>query len=231
MEARLNRPQQAEQNPSLRTSEEPKRGTKKETSPKNRLYRMNSNLCTSGQVAKLLGVPDRTIRRYLSTGKIDGVQNPITGTWQISRQALIRFIEERGCDFRQFPFSIQVLVVDDEPTVANSITRILGRSFSDAVVTVSRDACNALIEIGNTRPDLVILDARMPMLNGREILIAMKNNPATKDIKVLAISGHAKDLDELIALGADEMLFKPFSFSELLEKVETLVPFNSVTQA
>jgi excisionase family DNA binding protein len=231
MEARLNRPQQIEQNSSLRSSQEPKRKTKKENGLRNHPFRMDSNLCTSGQAAKLLGVPDRTIRRYLSTGKIDGVQNPITGTWQIRREALIRFIRERGCDFRQFPFSIQVLVVDDEPTVANSITRILGSNFLDTVVNVSRDACNALIEIGIMRPDLVILDARMPMLNGREILVAMKNNPATKDIKVLAVSGHSQDLAELTALGANEALFKPFSHRELLEKVEILVPFNNITEA
>ncbi len=206
--------------------ENPKPGTKK----KDRLQRINHDPCTSGEAAKLLGVPDRTLRRYLNTGKIDGVQNPITGTWHISREALIRFIREKGCDLRQFPFSIQVLVVDDEPNVANSITRILGKNFPDMVVTVSRDPCNALIEIGNTRPDLVILDARMPLLNGRDILVAMKNNPATKDIKVLATSGQPTDLDELTALGADGILCKPFSFSDLLERIETLIPLNNVTE-
>ena len=227
----MDRPQPAEQNPSLRAEEKPKQGKRNRRAKTNRPVRINNNQCTSGQAAKLLGVPERTMRRYLHTGKIDGVQNPITGTWQISREALLRFISERGCDFRQFPFSIQVLVVDDEPTVANSITRILRRHFSDMVVTVSRDACNGLIEIGSMRPDLVILDARMPILNGREILVAMKNNPATCDIKVLTISGHVSDLDELTTLGADEILCKPFSFSELLEKVEALVPLNHMTEA
>jgi DNA-binding response OmpR family regulator len=120
--------------------------------------------------------------------------------------------------------------VDNEPTLANAITRILDKSFSDAVVNVSRDACNALIEIGNMKPDLVILDARMPTLDGREILSAMKNNPATKAIKVLAICGLVEDLHEMRTLGADETLFKPFSLNELIEKVEKLVPFSHVTE-
>jgi CheY-like chemotaxis protein len=231
MEVILDGSYQVEESATRRTPDGRKQGATKRRNDRLQAFRIDTNLCTSGQAAKLLGIPDRTVRRYLRTGKIAGIQNPITGRWQIPHEALVRFVRERGCDLRQFPFSVHVLVVNGEPNTAHAITRILEKSFSDAVVNVSRDACNALIEIGNMKPDLVILDGRMPTLDGREILIAMKNNPVTKAIKVLTICALVEDLHEMPTLGADETLFKPFSLNELVEKVEKLVPFNQITEA
>jgi excisionase family DNA binding protein len=231
MEVILDGPYQVEESATRRTPDGRKQGATKRRNDQLQPFRIDTNLCTSGQAAKLLGIPDRTVRRYLRKGKIAGIQNPITGRWQIPHEALVRFVRERGCDLRQFPFSVHALVVDNEPALANAITRILDKSFPDAVVNVARDACNALIEIGNMKPDLVILDGHMPTLDGREILIAMKNNPVTKAIKVLTICVLVEDLHEMRTLGADETLFKPFSLNELVEKVEKLVPFNQITEA
>lgn len=224
----MNRADQNPQNALFQLSQE---DNAKETELNSPVVPAANNYCTSGQAARLLGIPDRTVRRYLRTGKIEAVQNPITGTWYISREALIAFVREKGFDLHHFPLSVRVLVVDDETSITGFITRILERKFRNAIVTVTRDPCNALIEIGSKQPDLVILDARMPTLSGRNILSAIKNNPSTKDTKVLAVSGHPADLKELATLGADDTLFKPFSLSKFVEKVERLVPFNQATEA
>ncbi len=193
---------------------------------RDRLTQPDRNSCTSGQAAKILGIPDRTIRRYLSTKKIEGVQNPITGTWHISRDALIRFVKQKGCDFNQFPFSINILIVDDEPTMVNFIIRCLNKSLPDALLHVSKDACDALIQIGDIHPDIVLLDAKMPILHGRDILMAMKNSSTTQEINVLALGGLPEDLEELSSLGANDTLSKPFTLDELMAKIETLLPFG-----
>jgi excisionase family DNA binding protein len=66
---------------------------------------------TTGQVAKLLDVPDRTIRRYVQNGKIEGSQNPITKTWSIGREAIIGFARQKVGD----DFAYKVVELLNEP--------------------------------------------------------------------------------------------------------------------
>jgi excisionase family DNA binding protein len=49
---------------------------------------------TSGQAAALLGIPARTVRRYLITGKLKGKQNPITGRWTVERTDVQEFLAQ-----------------------------------------------------------------------------------------------------------------------------------------
>ena len=53
---------------------------------------------SSGEAARFLGIPGRTLRRYLTRGWIVASQNPITGSWVIPREALIAFLRQRGLD-------------------------------------------------------------------------------------------------------------------------------------
>jgi hypothetical protein len=49
---------------------------------------------TSGEIAKILDIPDRTARAYLSIGKIQGTQNPITGRWKVTKETLLDFMKQ-----------------------------------------------------------------------------------------------------------------------------------------
>jgi len=51
---------------------------------------------SSGQVAKILDIPDRTVRRYLSERRLKGHQNIITGTWSITKKAVRNFVREQS---------------------------------------------------------------------------------------------------------------------------------------
>ena len=186
--------------------------------------KMDRKSYSSGQAAQLLGIPDRTIRRYLRTGKIRGSQNPITGTWQISPKALIEFVEKRGCNRAQFPFKSTILVADDDPAVADSIKIALDKPMPNVVVEKSQDACDALIRIGDIRPDIAVIEAKMSLLHGKDLLVAIKNNPKTKTVKILATGNRFEDLKELAEIGAEEILLKPFSEKKLLSKLKGLVP-------
>ncbi|MCP4604989.1 MAG: response regulator [Proteobacteria bacterium] len=187
-------------------------------------FQIDKDYYTSGQAARLLEIPDRTIRRYLSTGRIAGTQHPITGTWQIGKQALIRFIEESGCNVVQVSKQVNIHIVNDEPAMIGFLELALQRALPGAIVETLNDACNALIQIGETKPDIVILKAKMPVLYGRDILLAIRNNKTTTKTKVLALSGMPDDLDELTDLGADESLMAPFTYKELTDKIRLLLP-------
>ncbi len=194
------------------------------TEPEVRPFRIDRDFYTSGQAARLLGIPDRTIRRYLTIGRIAGTQHPITGTWQISRSALASFIEANGCDAVQASRKMHVFVINDEPAMIGFLERTLNRVFPNVTHTTLSDACNALIQIGSVRPDLIVLKARMPILYGRDLIMAIRSNRETASIKILAISGLPDDLEELTALGADETLATPFSYQDLASKLEGLLP-------
>jgi excisionase family DNA binding protein len=57
---------------------------------------MEKTTLTSGQVARLLGISPRTARRYLTQGRIPAEQNPLTGRWRVTREALLAFMHEHN---------------------------------------------------------------------------------------------------------------------------------------
>ncbi|HEY5087093.1 MAG TPA: protein kinase [Gemmatimonadaceae bacterium] len=103
-----------------------------------------------------------------------------------------------------------ILIVDDEPNNRTVLERYLKRQGYD-VASVG-DGQSALNKVQQTSYDLVLLDVRMPGMDGREVLQRMKRDSATRDIPVVMISA-ADDLSTIAACieaGADDFLPKPF---------------------
>jgi len=75
------------------------------------------------------------------------------------------------------------------------------------------------------RPDLIILDLRLPGMDGYEAVTHLKRDGVTQTIPIIAISAHAVNVDQerkrLVALGAASFLPKPFSIGELLDEIES----------
>ncbi|OGS38982.1 MAG: hypothetical protein A2551_01185, partial [Elusimicrobia bacterium RIFOXYD2_FULL_34_30] len=93
----------------------------------------------------------------------------------------------------------------------------------DYEVASAFDGLEALEKITNEKPDLVILDVMMPKLDGHSLNIRLKENPETKDIPVIVITGKGH-LKEIITARKDvtivDYLEKPFQMQELLEKIK-----------
>jgi CheY-like chemotaxis protein len=75
------------------------------------------------------------------------------------------------------------------------------------------------------KPDLILLDVQMPVMDGVSVLSTLKNNPATKKIPIIVITtiGREKDREILIKGGADEFISKPINGQDLLIKVHRLI--------
>lgn len=114
-----------------------------------------------------------------------------------------------------------VLVVDDDPVNLQVISESLGEQPFE--VAYAMDGETALEQIAREIPDLVILDALMPGMNGFAICKQLKADPATRDIPVLFMTALADVKDRLhgFALGAADYLTKPFEQQELLARVKT----------
>jgi len=179
---------------------------------------------TSGKVAKLLGIPARTARRYLTTGKIPASQNPITGTWKIDKDDLVKFMKKYNLDTSALTSPPKVLIVDDDASVVKLVAKSLQKSKYLLDVTTTTDGYDALIRLGKSVPDLIVLDVQMPGTDGKQILKVIKENEEMKSLKILIVTGYPDFIDEMKQLGADDGLAKPFTPLDLISKIETLLP-------
>lgn len=118
---------------------------------------------------------------------------------------------------------INVVVVEDEPNIAESLSFILGRGGYE--VTCVNDGNDAIFEIQNIRPKLVILDVMLPNRSGLEILRDIRASGSINHTPVLMLSAKGQARDKEIALnnGANIYMVKPFSNSEIMTVVGELV--------
>src|SRR5919199_6179017 len=117
----------------------------------------------------------------------------------------------------------KILVVEDSRTQRYMVTNLL--AASDFTVSAAKDGLEALEQMRQACPDVVILDVIMPHLNGYEVCRRLKSNPATKNVPVIMYSLKCTNADRYWAFkqGADAYISKPFQPKELIETVKLLL--------
>ena len=113
-----------------------------------------------------------------------------------------------------------ILVVDDEPTIADVVSRYLERAGYAA--RIASDGPGALRRAGEERPDLVVLDLMLPTLNGWDVCRRIR---ATSQVPILMLTARDAEVDRVVGLemGADDYVTKPFSLRELVARVRALL--------
>jgi len=117
----------------------------------------------------------------------------------------------------------KVLVADDDRNVLYLISEVLAKGNYEVAQAVNGD--HALKLARETHPDLIVLDVMMPGLDGLGVLRLLKDDPATRDIKVVVISAKTKpqDVEKGMAEGADAYLTKPFKVAELTATINKVL--------
>ena len=113
-----------------------------------------------------------------------------------------------------------VLIVDDTPDCLEPLARLL--QLSGHAVQCATDGMEALASLARTRPDVIVLDLMMPVMDGVSFLEIMRRNVAWKDIRVIVFSGHGDGLParRLAELGVGEVFLKGSTdFARLLKAV------------
>ena len=112
----------------------------------------------------------------------------------------------------------KILFVDDEPDVLTAVTFRLTKSGYNVITAT--DGEKAVSAIRTERPDLVLLDMRLPGINGMEVCRVIRSDPALKNIPIILFTASASCIAEDCAkCGADDYILKPFDSKELLEKI------------
>lgn len=117
----------------------------------------------------------------------------------------------------------KVLVVEDSVAQQQMISDLLKKS--GLKVAVANDGVEALEQMQQNRPDLVVLDIVMPNMNGYEVCRRLKADPKTQNVPVVMCSSKGEEFDRYWGMkqGADAYIAKPFQPTELIGTVKQLL--------
>ena len=118
----------------------------------------------------------------------------------------------------------KILLVEDNEMNRDMLSRRLTRNGFEVVIAVNGQEGVDLAT--SSKPDLILMDMSLPILDGWEATRQVKANPATKGIPVIALTAHAMvaDKEKALAAGCDEFDTKPVELPRLLEKIKALLP-------
>jgi DNA-binding response OmpR family regulator len=115
---------------------------------------------------------------------------------------------------------MKILIVEDEANIRHILKYNL--ELDGHSVLLAENGQQALDQMSE-KPELVLLDVMMPVLNGLETCKILKADPATKDIPVFMLTAKSQinDIEEAFRVGADDYLTKPFDPDALSERINT----------
>jgi CheY-like chemotaxis protein len=125
----------------------------------------------------------------------------------------------------------KILIIEDTENNRVLLTRRL-KPRGHEIITVE-DAESGLPLVESEKPDLILMDVGLPGMDGWNATRALKQNPATRHIPVIALTAHAMqgDREKALEAGCDDYETKPIDFNRLFEKIDRLISRDSLTNA
>ena len=117
----------------------------------------------------------------------------------------------------------KILLVEDNESSRDALARRLERRGYQVVLAT--DGQQAVSVGRSAKPDLILMDLGLPVIDGWEATRQLKNDTLTRDIPIIVLSAHAmtNDREQALAAGGDDFDTKPVRFQPLLEKIESLL--------
>jgi DNA-binding response OmpR family regulator len=121
------------------------------------------------------------------------------------------------------PMAHKVLIADDEPNIVLSLEFLMEREGYE--IRVAKNGDEALAQVAEFMPDLVLLDVMLPRRDGFEVCQQIRANPDWRDVKIVMLTAKGRDteMQKGLALGADAYITKPFATKELVARVKQLL--------
>ncbi len=190
---------------------------------------MSERIFTTHDIAQYCYVTGRTVVQWINEGKLKAFRTPGNHS-RIKAEEFLDFLHRY-----QMPVPSdlmgnngtgrkRILIVDDDRGMVDTIQRFLKREkIYD--LEVAFDGFEAGHKFADFQPDLIILDIRMPQLDGYQVCARIRSNQKDKNVKILLVSGiiGPKETRRIQESGADDYLAKPFSNKDLKIKIEKLL--------
>lgn len=123
---------------------------------------------------------------------------------------------------------VKIQVTDDEPNIVQTLKDRL--EMNDFEVVVAHNGSDGLKIAEQEKPDVILLDVIMPVMNGLEMLEMLRKQPWGQEPSVIMLTARSQtqDIARANACGIDDYIIKPFDLSELLEKIESILEQRKV---
>ena len=173
------------------------------------------------EVAEICQVSVPTVLRWIDEGKLEGYVLPGRGKRRrVPRNKLAKFMKEHNLPMDRFePVTLRrLLIVDDDKSTITAVRELLDELGRFEVESASSGfEAGAMTE--KFQPHVILLDLRLPDIDGFRVCQQLKRDPATAHIKIIAISGYIGDteLKRIKASGFDAYIRKPFGPVELMK--------------
>jgi excisionase family DNA binding protein len=188
--------------------------------------------CSTKQAASIIGVSHRTIQLWVESGILQAWKTA-GGHRRITMQSVGKLVDQRREALAPAVPALQeaapdarkkVLVVDDDAMLLRLYELELAGWDLPVDMIKAQNGFEALIKIGETRPDLLISDLSMPGMDGFRMIRTLRLDPASADMAVIVVSGLDKGTVSAMGLPADIPFFsKPVPFRDLREAVERVL--------
>jgi excisionase family DNA binding protein len=182
---------------------------------------------TTFEVARLCGVFHTTVINWVNKGKLMARVTP-GGHRRIPLSELVAFMKKYEMPV---PSDIEdmhkhILILDDGPMMTKLLEKGFQKHKDRFAVAVANNPVDALVMIGKKLPHLLVVDLLMPVMDGFQVCQILKSNPATKEMKIVAISGKklTGPQQDFLKKNCDRFLQKPFDMADLVGAVDKLFP-------
>jgi excisionase family DNA binding protein len=182
---------------------------------------------TTFETAKLCHVSPLSIINWVNAGRLPAFRTP-GGHRRIRREDLVRFMRDSGIplpeELREGSGRPKVLVVDDEADIREVISEHLATRGTPYEVLTAADGFEAGRLVATFRPDVVLLDLKMPGLDGFQICRTIKADPESASTVVIAMTGYYSPETEarILECGAIRCFAKPVEPSTLSAFIDSV---------
>jgi excisionase family DNA binding protein len=183
---------------------------------------------TTGQIAKTCGVSIATVQKWIDAGEIESYRLPLTASERrVPRESLLTFMRRYNVptdELEPKAPSYRVLVAQEDPGLRNQIERILGDLNKPAQVVTVGGGVEALIRMGELKPDLLVFDLHLPGIDGLRAMEFLKESAEWKGTKIVVLSDlSGEERARLEELKAGTIIAKPVTPQQLKKSLLKLV--------
>ena len=182
---------------------------------------------TTFETARLCQVSPLSIINWVNAGRLAAFRTP-GGHRRIRREDLVRFMQENGIpipdELKDGSGRPRILVVDDDEGIRDTVAEFLTTRAKPYEVLTARDGFEAGRLVATFRPNVVLLDLRMPGIDGFQVCRAIKADPASSTTSVIAMTGYhtAETEQKILECGAIRCLAKPVEPEQLAGLIDGL---------